>query len=96
MRKDKRTKKEQESNFILSRIVYPYVIKVKLKTSIMNKGLYRSRNRMIAGVCAGFAESFDFDVTLVRLLYAIATIFTAFSGVIFYIIAWIVIPQKSE
>ncbi|EKY00502.1 PspC domain protein [Hoylesella saccharolytica F0055] len=51
---------------------------------------------MIAGVCAGFAESFDFDVTLVRLLYAIATIFTAFSGVIFYIIAWIVIPQKSE
>jgi len=45
-----------------------------------NKGIYRSRDRKIAGVCGGIAKYFDWDVTLVRLVYALATITTAFSG----------------
>ena len=59
-----------------------------------NKKLERSNNRMIAGVCAGIAEYFDFDPTLVRLAWLAATVFTCFSGVIFYIICWIVIPDR--
>jgi len=49
---------------------------------------------MIAGVCAGLAEYFGFDPTVVRLVYALLTIFTAFAGVIVYIVLWIVMPEK--
>ena len=59
-----------------------------------NKRLTRSNNRMLAGVCAGLADYFGWDVTMVRIVYALATIFTAFSGIIVYIILWIVMPQR--
>jgi phage shock protein C len=49
--------------------------------------------RMIAGVCAGIAQRYGFDVTLVRLALVLLTVFTCFSGVLAYIIAWIVIPN---
>ena len=48
-----------------------------------NKKLTRSRKeRMIAGVCGGLAEYLGWDPTLVRIVYVLATIFTAFAGVI--------------
>ena len=56
--------------------------------------LTRSNNRMLAGVCAGIAEYFDWDVTLLRIVYVLATIFTAFSGVIVYIILWILMHER--
>ncbi len=59
-----------------------------------NKRLTRSNNRMLAGVCAGLADYFGWDVTVVRIVYALATVFTAFSGIIVYIILWIVMPEK--
>lgn len=59
-----------------------------------NKKLTRSGNRIMAGVCAGLAEYFGWDVTVVRIIYALATVFTAFSGVIIYIILWIVMPER--
>lgn len=60
------------------------------------KRLYRSRsNVVISGVCGGVAEYFDLDPTLVRLGYVLLTLFTAFSGVIFYIIAALVIPVEN-
>lgn len=59
-----------------------------------NKKLTRSNNRMLAGVCAGLAEYFGWDVTAVRLIYALATIFTVFSGVIIYAVLWLVMPEK--
>ena len=41
------------------------------------KRLMRPRgNRKIAGVCAGMAEYFDLDVTLVRVLWLVITIFS--------------------
>lgn len=61
----------------------------------MNKRLIRSVNdRIFAGVCGGLAEYFDFDPVLVRIAYAFLTLFTAFSGLIFYIVLWIVMPEK--
>lgn len=50
--------------------------------------------RMLSGVCAGLANFFGFDVTLVRIIYTFATIFTAFAGVIIYIILLIIIPEE--
>ncbi len=59
----------------------------------MEKRLTKSSNKMVAGVCAGVAQYFDFDPTLVRLAYAFLTVFSAgFPGVLLYIIAMIVMP----
>ncbi len=60
----------------------------------MAKQLLRSeKNKMIGGVCAGLAEYFDIDSSLVRLIFVALTLVTAvFPMLIFYIVAWIVIP----
>ena len=54
----------------------------------------RSNDRVIAGVCGGLAEYFDFDPVMVRIAYAFLTLFTAFCGRIFYIVLWIVMPER--
>lgn len=60
---------------------------------IMAKKLTKSYNKTFSGVCAGIAEYFDFDPTLVRIAYAFLTLFSAgFPGVILYIIMAIVMP----
>jgi phage shock protein C len=51
-----------------------------------------SPDRKIAGVCAAFAEYFDIDVTIVRVVWLIVALFGG-GGVLAYIIAWIVIPE---
>ncbi|HHV24340.1 MAG: PspC domain-containing protein [Methanosarcina sp.] len=59
------------------------------------KKLYRSRkNRIIAGVCGGIGEYFKIDPTLVRLLWLFVSIAGVGSGVVAYIIAWIIIPEE--
>ena len=59
------------------------------------KKLYRSTsNRMIAGVCAGVAEYLNIDVTVVRVLWALACFFWA--GLLAYIICAFVIPEKPD
>ena len=58
------------------------------------KRLFRSNDRMLGGVCSGLAEYFDLDPTLVRVAYALLTLLTVFSGVIVYIIMWIIIPPR--
>ena len=60
----------------------------------MEKKLMRSNDRVFAGVCGGLAEYFDFDPVLVRVSYAFLTLFTAFSGLLLYIVLWIVMPEK--
>lgn len=61
------------------------------------KKLYRSeKNKIIAGVCAGLADYFDMDPTLVRVI-AILLFFLGFTSSLWaYLILWIVIPTKSE
>ena len=60
----------------------------------MQKRLYRSKkDRMIAGVCGGLAEYFNIDPVLVRLI-ALLFILGAGSGLLAYIILWIVIPEN--
>ncbi|MEM8894973.1 MAG: PspC domain-containing protein [Bacteroidota bacterium] len=57
--------------------------------------LTRSNEKVIAGVCAGIAEYFDLDPTLVRIAYILISIFSAaFPGILVYIILWFVMPPK--
>lgn len=57
------------------------------------KKLTRSQsNKMLAGVCGGLAEYFGLDASLIRIIYVLGTIFTAFAGVLVYIVLWIVMP----
>ncbi len=58
------------------------------------KKLKRSANKMLAGVCAGLAEYWDVDPTVVRVVYAALTVFSAgFPGVLLYIIMALLMPQ---
>lgn len=62
----------------------------------MNKKLYKSStDKKISGVCAGFGEFFGIDATIIRVIYAVATFFTAsFPGVILYIILAFILPEN--
>lgn len=57
------------------------------------KKLVRSKERVIAGVVGGIAEYFDVDPTIARVIYAILTVCTAFSGIILYPLLWLIIPE---
>jgi phage shock protein C len=65
------------------------------KENTMAKRLLRSAHqKMLGGVCAGLAEYLDIDVSVVRLLWVgIALVTALLPMTLFYIIAWIVIPQ---
>ncbi len=62
----------------------------------MTKRLYRSlKRKMIGGVCGGLADYFDLDVSLVRLIFVGLALVTAIIPmVLFYLIAWIIIPVE--
>lgn len=64
----------------------------------MEKKIYRLQsNKMIGGVCAGLAEYLDIDSTLIRLLFVALSLLTAiFPMLVFYVIAWIIVPVKEE
>lgn len=51
-------------------------------------------HRMIAGVCAGFAQRYGWDASLVRLVLILALVFGAGTPVLAYAIAWVVMPNE--
>lgn len=61
-----------------------------------NKKITRPRNgRMVAGVCAAIANYFGLDASLVRIGYALLSLFSAgFPGLLLYIILMIIIPEE--
>lgn len=60
------------------------------------KKLYRSSsNEMIAGVCAGIADYFNVDPTIVRLAFLLLAL-AGGPGVILYIILVLVIPEQGD
>ena len=59
------------------------------------KRLYRSRDRVLGGVLAGFAEYINADKMLIRIVYVLLSVLSAaFPGLLVYIIFWIVTPEK--
>lgn len=62
----------------------------------MKKRLYKSNtDKKLDGVCAGIAEYFDIDPTIIRLVWALAVL-VAGTGVLAYIVAAIVLPRNPE
>jgi phage shock protein PspC (stress-responsive transcriptional regulator) len=66
----------------------------------INTKLYRSeKEKMIAGVCGGLSEYFDFDVTVIRVIFVIAALplpFTMCIGLLVYLVMALILPVKSE
>ena len=61
------------------------------------KKLYLSnKDRKIAGFCGGLAEYFGIDSTVVRLVYVLLTILSFGFGILFYLIAWIIVPRNPD
>ena len=60
------------------------------------KKLYKSKNdRIISGVIGGLGEYYEKDPTILRLAYVVLVILTGvFPGIIAYIIAAIIVPEK--
>ena len=60
----------------------------------MEKKLYRkTTDRMLLGVCAGIADYFRIDVTVIRLAWIILCCFAG-TGILAYILAAIIIPEE--
>jgi phage shock protein C len=61
------------------------------------KKLIRTRDgRIVAGVCSGIGEYLGVDANVIRLIFALITVFTAGFGILLYLVAWVVIPEEGE
>lgn len=58
------------------------------------KRLCRSDDRMIAGVCAGIAEYFNVDPTLIRIIFVLLLLPGGLPGFIPYVVLWVIVPTK--
>lgn len=59
------------------------------------KKIIRPRNgRKIAGVCQAFANFFGLDVSLIRIVWLLLVLFAG-TGLLAYLICWIVIPEEA-
>ncbi|MEF9841746.1 MAG: PspC domain-containing protein [Raoultibacter sp.] len=61
-----------------------------------DKALYRSRDGLIGGVCAGLSDYFSIDPVLIRIVMVVATLVTSGFGGIFYVVMWIILPQEAQ
>jgi len=62
----------------------------------MGNKLYRSRtDSVLGGVCGGLGTYFNFDPTLIRLLFVILAVAPGF-GIPAYILLWLLVPEESE
>jgi phage shock protein C len=61
----------------------------------VNQRLYRSRDdRVIAGVAGGVADYFGMDPSIVRVVWAVLTLFSGGLLFLLYIVMWIVVPEE--
>ena len=65
--------------------------------SLGDRKLRRSRNRVIAGVCAGLAEWLGWPANRVRIAYVVISVLSAaFPGIFTYLILWFLMPGPEE
>lgn len=64
-------------------------------TKHQGKKLVRSKkNKLLGGVCAGVGKYLDIDPTVVRLVWVLLSLASMGTGVLVYLIAWILIPEE--
>ena len=51
---------------------------------------------MLGGVCGGLGQYMDIDPTVIRLFWAVMSLFTWGIGLLVYIVAWIIIPEEGS
>lgn len=51
-------------------------------------------NRMVAGVCAGLAQHYHWDLTWVRVITVLIAVFSSGAGLVAYLVFWIVMPEE--
>jgi phage shock protein C len=62
-----------------------------------SKMLVRTRDgRIVAGVCSGLGQYFHMDANVIRVIFAVITVFTGGFGALAYLAAWVVIPEEGE
>jgi phage shock protein PspC (stress-responsive transcriptional regulator) len=60
------------------------------------KQLVRPKDgRMIAGVCAGIGNHLETDPTVIRLVWAALTLLSLGTGILVYLVAWVLIPGET-
>lgn len=63
----------------------------------MEKKLHRNEHdKVVAGVASGVATYMQVDVTIIRLLFVLSTIFLAGAGILVYIVLWVVSPVNND
>ncbi|MFA6856477.1 MAG: PspC domain-containing protein [Treponema sp.] len=60
----------------------------------MAKRLYKSQEKKLCGVCAGIAEYFNIDPTIVRLIWVVITCVSVGAGLVAYIICALIMPDR--
>ena len=60
----------------------------------MRRVLRRRTGKMIAGVCAGIAQTYGWDISLVRFVFAFSAILLFPVGLIAYAVAWVIFPEE--
>ena len=61
---------------------------------VNGRRLTRSRNKLIAGVCAGLADYLGVNVTMFRIGFVIVSIISAaFPGIVVYVVLWALMPR---
>ncbi len=63
---------------------------------MIQTGLLRSeQQKMIAGVMGGIAERFQWNVTLLRIVFVLLSVMSAaFPGILVYLVLWMVVPKR--
>jgi phage shock protein C len=63
----------------------------------MDKRLFRNEHeKVIAGISSGVAEYMEVDVTIIRLLFVLSTVFLVGTGILVYVVMWIVVPVNND
>lgn len=66
------------------------------RAAVSEPWIRKREGAMLAGVCAGLAERFEISVTVIRLAFVLATLFSGGTGLLLYIVFWIVMPLEDE
>jgi phage shock protein C len=70
---------------------------IKEGSTMSDKTLALSNDKMIAGVCGGIADYFGWSSGGVRLVYVLLSVLSAaFPGLFVYLILWLLMPRKDS
>jgi len=58
------------------------------------KRITRSRDKMIAGVCAGIGNYLDVDPTIIRIAFVLLA-FAGGAAILAYLIMWVIVPEEN-